>query len=158
MTVIRQRAAEGLQVGDTFIVSRRFSDQDVMRFADVSRDYNPIHFDRRFVQTKAFDDCICHGLLVASLVTEVGGQIGWLASGMNFKFRKPVYINDVITCEFTIAHMDDRGWAKAVATFRNQDDTIVLEAELFGIVPGQSERAVLNAMLSEGDPTNKITM
>ena len=93
---------------------------------------------------------------MASLVTEVGGQIGWLASGMNFKFRRPVYIGDEITCEFTVVQMDDRRWAKAEGKFLNQDNEAVLDAEVFGIIPGPQEQSVLEAMLAEGDPTNKL--
>ena len=156
MTTIRKRAAQGLQVGDSFTVSRIFTHEDVIRFAAISRDYNPVHFDQRFAHVKHFDDCICHGLLVASLVTEVGGQIGWLASGMNFKFRRPVYIGDEITCEFTVVQMDDRRWAKAEGKFFNQDNEAVLDAEVFGIIPGPQEQSVLEAMLAEGDPTNKL--
>jgi acyl dehydratase len=156
MTTIRRKAAQGLQVGDSFTVTRVYTLQDVTQFAAISRDYNPVHFDRRFAQTKHFNDRICHGLLVASLVTEVGGQIGWLASGMNFKFRKPVYVGDEITCEFTIIQIDDRRWAKATGKFTNQNGESVLDAEVLGIVPGPKEQTVLNAMLAEGDPTNRI--
>ncbi len=41
----RERAAEGLQVGDCFTVSRCFSEDDVRQFAQISRDYNPVHCD-----------------------------------------------------------------------------------------------------------------
>ena len=63
MSHIRKKAIEGLEIGDTFSVSRTFTEQDVVRFADISRDYNPIHFDQRFTKVKNFDGLICHGLL-----------------------------------------------------------------------------------------------
>ena len=90
MSDIRLKAVEGLKSGDTFSVSRTFHWRDVVRFADISRDYNPVQFDERFSKVKNFDRCICHGLLIATLLTEIGGKIGWLASGMNFRFIKPV--------------------------------------------------------------------
>jgi hypothetical protein len=92
MVGFRQRAAEGLQVGDSFRTSRTFTDDDVIRFAKISRDYNPVHFDARFAKARNLPAPICHGLLAASLVTEIGGQIGWLASAMNFRFKGPVYV------------------------------------------------------------------
>ena len=125
-------------------------------FAHITRDYNPIHFDERFVRTKNFNGRICHGLLVASILTEVGGQIGWLASEMNFRFRRPVYFGDTVECELTITEIDERNRARARATYRNQDGTIVLEADLAGIVPGEAEREVLKTMVAEGDPTNMV--
>ena len=155
MSYIRKKAIAGLTQGDSFAVSRTFTEQDTMAFADMSRDYNPVHFDDRFAEVKNFRGRICHGLLVASLLTEIGGQIGWLASGMNFRFRKPVYFGDTIECSLTITELDDRNRAKAEAVFKNQQDEIVLEAHLTGIVPGPPEQRVMEAMRAEGDPTNK---
>src|SRR5437867_13234857 len=107
MSEIRKKAIGGLRRGDSFVAVRTFTEQDVAVFADISRDYNPVHFDRRFAKGKNFRDRICHGLLVASLLTEIGGQIGWLASGMTFRFRKPAYLGDTIECRFTITELDD---------------------------------------------------
>ena len=156
MSLIRKKTIAGLAIGDTFCVSRTFAEEDVVRFADISQDYNPVHFDERFTSVKGLDGRICHGLLVASLLTEVGGQIGWLASGMSFKFKGPVYIGETITCRFTITDMDARGRTTANAVFNNQKDITVLEAVVTGIVPGSSEKEVMKQMVAEGDPTNKI--
>jgi len=156
MSHIRQKAIQGLKVGDSFSISRTFTEKDVTHFAEITRDYNPVHFDERFSRVKNFDGRICHGLLVASMISEIGGQIGWLASEMNFRFKKPVYIGDTVQCSLTITSVDDRGRAEAEAVFRRKDQTIVLEASLKGIPPGTREREVLKAMVAEGDPTNKL--
>jgi len=158
MSRIRKKAVEGLKAGDTFSVSRTFSELDVIQFADISRDYNPVHFDERFSKVKNFDSRICHGLLIASLITEIGGQIGWLASGMHFEFKKPVHFGNTIRCDFMIAELDARGHAKAEAVFTNENGVIVLEAVLTGIVPGVREKQVMKDMLDEGDPTNRISL
>jgi len=155
MSHIRKKTIAGLERGDSFAVSRTLTEQDTLAFADISRDYNPVHFDRRFAKARNFHAPICHGLLVASLLTEIGGQIGWLASEMNFRFRKPVYFGDTIECRFTITELDERHRARAEAVFKNQRDEIVLEAHLRGIVPGASEKQAMEAMMAEGDPTNK---
>ena len=126
-----------------------------MAFAEISRDYNPVHFDHRFAEVKCFRGRICYGLLVSSILTEIGGQIGWLASGMNFRFKKPVYFGDTIECCFTITELDERNRAKAEAVFKNQKDEIVIEAHVTGIIPGLPEKRVMEAMMAEGDPTNK---
>ena len=156
MSHIRKKAIKGLEKGDTFTVSRTYSEQDVIQFADISRDYNPIHFEEQFSHAKKLDGLICHGLLIASMVTEIGGQIGWLASGMEFEFKKPVYIGDTIKCDFTIIELDDRGRAKAEAVFTNKNNITVLEAALMGIVPGTKEKQIMKDMVDKGDPTNKI--
>jgi 3-hydroxybutyryl-CoA dehydratase len=154
---LRERAAEGLQVGDSFRTTRTFTDDDVSLFAQISRDYNPIHFDARFAKTRNFPAPICHGLLAASLATEIGGQIGWLASAMNFRFKGPVYIGETITCNWVITAIDQKGRAKASVTITKEDGVTVIEAEIGGIVPGLEARKVLSQMLSEGDPTNGPT-
>ena len=156
MSNIRTRTIEGLKTGDTFTVTRTFTEQDVSSFADITRDYNPIHFDERFTGVKHLKGRICHGLLVGSLLTEVGGQIGWLASKMDFRFRNPVYFGDTVTCDLIITDIDSKNRALASARFRNQEGTVVLEADLGGILPGDAEREVLKSMVSEGDPTNKV--
>ena len=148
MSQIRSQTVRGLTVGETFTVSRKFTEQDMITFADITRDYNPIHFDERFVRAKKLKGRICHGLLVGSLLTEIGGQIGWLASEMNFRFKKPVYFGDTIECSLTITKIDGRNRARAEVIYRNQDGTIVLEAELAGILPGNRERKVLDAILA----------
>jgi acyl-CoA thioesterase FadM len=90
------------------------------------------------------------------MLTEVGGQIGWLASEMNFRFKRPVYFGDTIECVFTITAINASNRARAKAIYRNQNGVIVLEADLAGILPGKAEKEVLDAMLAEGDPTNKL--
>jgi 3-hydroxybutyryl-CoA dehydratase len=155
MSYIRKKTIAGLKPGDSFTVSRTFTENDATAFADVGRDYNPVHFDLRFAKAKSFHGPICQGLLVASLLTEIGGQIGWLASEMNFRFKKPVYFGDTIECRFTITELDNRNRAKAEVMFKNHRDETVIEAYVTGIAPGLPERRVMEVMMAEGDPTNK---
>jgi len=156
MTHIREKAIEGLNVGDMFSVSRKFTENDMNLFADITRDYNPVHFDERFTEVKGYDSRICHGLLVAGMITEIGGQMGCLATDMRFSFKKPVYFGDSIVCKLVISEQDDNGWFNAKAEYKNQNGTIVIEALLKGIGPGFKEKEVMKAMIAEGDPTNKI--
>jgi 3-hydroxybutyryl-CoA dehydratase len=149
MSQIRNRTIQGLTVGSTFTVSRTFMERDMLTFAEITRDYNPIHFDERFVVAKKLKGRICHGLLVGSLLTEIGGQIGWLASEMNFRFKKPVYFGDTIECSLTITKIDRPNRARAEVIYRNQDGFIVLEAELAGILPDERERDILDAISAE---------
>jgi len=154
MSTIRRRAIEGIRVGDVFVVSRTFSERDTAAFAELSRDYNPVHFDGRFAELR-FKDRISHGLLVGSLLTEVGGQIGCLASGMTFSFRKPVYFGDTIVCRFTVTELDERLRAKAVAVFTNQDEEVVIEAHLTGILPGPEQREIMETIVSADDSAHR---
>ena len=55
MSSMRMKAIEGISVGDTFTTSRTFTEQHVMDFAKISRDYNPVHFDERFTAAMKFN-------------------------------------------------------------------------------------------------------
>ena len=156
MSSMRMKAIEGISVGDTFTTSRTFTEQQVMDFAKITRDYNPVHFDERFVKAMKFNGKICHGLLVGSMLTEIGGQLGWLATEMDFKFQKAVHFGDTITLELTVIAIDENGLATSEAIFTNQDGVVVLEALVKGFAPGEPGKHVMRAMIAEGDPTNKI--
>ena len=156
MSEIRQKMITGIASGDRFVVTRTITRQDIVDFARITKDYNPVHFDDRFAKVKKFDGKISHGLLAASLLTEIGGQIGWLATEMNFKLKKPVYAGDTICCELVITNIDDSGMACAKAVITNEDKTVVIESVLKGILPGKPEKQIIRSMIAEGDPSNKI--
>jgi acyl dehydratase len=154
---VRQKAIDGLYKGDTFVHTRRFSQKETEEFGDLTRDYNPVHYDPRWTTAKGFGGLICHGLIVGSMICEIGGQIGWLATGMDFKFIRPVYMGDTITCRMQITTVGARGRAEADAVFTNQDGETVCRARLTGRVPMKKEKNILKQMVAEGDPTNKLS-
>ena len=157
MSNIRQRAAEGLYIGDQFTITRRFTAEEIVSFASLSRDYNPVHCDSVYAELKGLRAPIAHGLLTASLITEIGGQIGWLAMSMSFQFKRPVYAGETLTCDWIIREIDEKGRAKAEVRVVNGGGITVLEAETAGVLPGANERQRLVRMLAEGDPTNGVT-
>ncbi|MCU0564326.1 MAG: acyl dehydratase [Desulfobacterales bacterium] len=156
MSAIRRRAIEGIEAGDTFTVTRCFSEADTVRFGELTRDYNPVHHDDRFALAKGLPGRICHGLLIGALLTEIGGQIGWLASGMSFRFLGPVSFDETVSCTLTVHTVDPRGKARASAEMRAGDGRLVATAELFGLLPSAADRAVMQRMVDEGDPSNPL--
>ena len=156
MSTLRQRAADGLRQGDTFSITRTFSYAETEEFGRLTRDYNPVHYDRRFAAGKGFPGLILHGLLTAAMVCELGGQVAWLASGMSFRFRQPVLPGDTITLEFTINALDEEGRARGRGVYTNQHGECVVECEIFGRVPGPEDAPRLREMMEAGDPTNPL--
>jgi 3-hydroxybutyryl-CoA dehydratase len=156
MSDLRRRAIRGLKAGDTFEITRTFTREDTVAFGALTRDYNPVHYEPRFAQDKGLSGIVCHGLLTGSMICEVGGQIAWLATGMSFRFRRPVYPGDTIACRLVISEVDERGRARAAATFTNQHGEQVATAELTGYLPTGRAREILADMVAEGDPTNAI--
>ncbi|MBU0463589.1 MAG: MaoC family dehydratase [Proteobacteria bacterium] len=153
---IRLKAINGLKPGDSFIYQRRFTKKETLLFGDMTRDYNPVHYDERWTKEKGFKELICHGLLVGSMLCEFGGQVGWLATGMNFKFIHPVYFGDTIQCSVTITKIQGNNRAEAEAVFINQDKIQVCSAHMTGRLPMEKEKAILRTMVKEGDPTNQL--
>jgi acyl dehydratase len=146
MTQIRKKTIAGLKVGDTFTVSRTFVEKDVEGFADMTNNFNPAYFDEKFVKARGLKGKICPGLLVGSLVTEIGGQMGWIASKLDLRFKKPVYIGDTVTCSLIISCMASRGLTEAKAVCRNQGGETVLEAFLKGYIPVDQEIQILQTV------------
>lgn len=158
MSFLRRQAAKGrLRKGTTARVSRTFTKEDLQAFGRITRDYNPVHYEPRWVEGKGFDGLIHHGLLVGSMLCEPGGQWGLLAADMSFTFRRPVYVGDTITCEMTITEITGRCRARVKCEFTNQHDQVVMWAEVSGYLPNRSEQDLLRQMLAEGDPTNKLS-
>ncbi|WDP91917.1 MAG: acyl dehydratase [Desulfobacter sp.] len=153
---LREQAAHGLKTGDTFVIKRTFSREETNDFGDLTRDYNPVHYDGQWTRSKGFDGLICHGLLVGGMICEFGGQVGWLASGMEFKFIRPVYFDETIECRITLNRLEDNGRAEAQGLFFNGEGVQVAQVLLRGILPTGSEKVLLDQMISEGDPTNKL--
>lgn len=153
---MRQRAIQGIKVGDSFRISRTFSREEIDAFGDLTRDYNPVHYHTRWSKAKGFDDLACHGLLVGSMLCEIGGQVAWLATGMTFKFVRPVYPGVTITCALTITAIDPGGRAEAEAVLTDDNGDPVCLAQLKGRLPKGSERDLLDTLVKEGDRFNSL--
>jgi acyl dehydratase len=143
-TQIRKQLVAGVKTGDSFSVTRTFTEDDLHLFTGVSHDHNPIHFNTEYAAAKGFEGVVCHGLHVGSLITEIGGQLSMLAAGMNFRFHRPVYFGDTITCTLTIDEMDERGRVKCTALFANQKGETVIEGQLFGTLPNAEELSIIS--------------
>ena len=132
-----QEAFEELRVGQTFTFRRTFTDGDVALFCGVTGDYNPYHQDEAFARESWYGRLTIPGLLTGSMLTHVGGMLGFLATEMSFEYLAPVFVGDTVTCTVTIAQKDEeRRRVKASTTFVNQDGVEVLRAS-FGGFPGR---------------------
>lgn len=128
-----REAFDMLQVGQTFTFRRTFTEGDVALFCGVTGDYNPYHIDRPFIEESWFKRPIIPGLLTASMMTHIGGMIGFLATEMTFQFLAAVFIGDTITCTVIVTEKDEkqRG-VRATATFVNQNGVEVLRSTFAG--------------------------
>ena len=122
--------------GETVTARRTFEHEDVRRFADATGDRGDHHLDP--------DDegrLLVHGLLTASLATEIGGRYNVLARTMTYEFRRPVYTGETVQCAATfttVERRDDGDWEVAadVEYVREADEAVVLIGAFDGVVRG----------------------
>ena len=126
-------AFNAIQEGQVFTFRRTFTAGDVALFCGVTGDYNPYHIDQTFLEESWFKRPIIPGLLTGSMITHIGGMIGFLASEMEFKFLSPVYVGDTITCTVTFVQRDEvKRKLRARATYINQNGEEVLQCTFAG--------------------------
>ena len=133
---LREAFAE-MRVGQTFTFRRTFTDGDVALFCGVTGDYNPYHQDESFAKESWYGRLTIPGLLTGSMLTHIGGLLGFLATEMSFKYLTPVFVGDTITCTVAIIGKDEEERRiSARADFVNQDGVEVLRA-FFNGFPGR---------------------
>lgn len=83
-------------------MARTITEADIVLFAGLTGDYNPIHTDAVFAAQQPFGERIAHGLLIVSIVSGLAYRLGLLEgtadalTGIEWKFRGPVKIGDTI--------------------------------------------------------------
>jgi acyl dehydratase len=94
---------EDLAVGQEFTGPRRtITEADVVAFAQLSGDWNPLHTDAEFAAQTRFGARIAHGLLTLSAVTGLMDRTGLFDGsavamlGIEWRLAKPVFIGDTI--------------------------------------------------------------
>ena len=60
-----------LKAGEILRLTRTFSELDVLEYAKVSHDSNPLHFDSKCAQNAGFEAQLVHGMLVAALFPRI---------------------------------------------------------------------------------------
>lgn len=132
-----REAFDEMHVGQTFTFRRTFTDGDVTLFCGVTGDYNPYHQDEAFARESWYGRLTIPGLLTGSMLTHIGGMLGFLATEMSFEYLAPVFVGDTISCTVTITERDEaKRRVTATAGFANQDGLEVLRATFAGF-PGR---------------------
>ena len=132
-----RKALDATFVGQTFTFRRTFTDGDVALFCGVTGDYNPYHQDAAFAKESFYGRLTIPGLLTGSMLTHIGGLLGFLATEMSFEYVAPVYVGDTITCTVTVLEKDEpRRRVECGADFVNGEGARVLRARFAGF-PGQ---------------------
>lgn len=123
-----------LSVGQKATRSLTLTTNHVKIFAELSGDYNPLHFDQEFVSKTKFKRLVVQGglttgLLHALVAMDMPGP-GTVFLSQNWKFTAPVFINDTITAEATVLTVHEtKPVTQLQIKITQQDGVIVLEGE-----------------------------
>lgn len=105
-----------LAVGMTFEHERLITRADILAFAELSGDYGEHH-------VRADGPLMAHGLLVASIVTKIGGDLNYISGNMYVDFKAPVYEGESILGRLTITALQQ-------GRLRNK---LAMRCEVFGL-------------------------
>jgi 3-hydroxybutyryl-CoA dehydratase len=103
------RYFEEFEVGEALETpARTITETDVVIFAGLSGDYNPLHTDAEFAKETMFGERIAHGMLGLSIVSGLAWRTGFMEGtadaliSVETKFRNPVKFGDTIRARFVV--------------------------------------------------------
>jgi 3-hydroxybutyryl-CoA dehydratase len=136
---------EDLAPGMTETYVKEVKASDVVGFAEISGDRNPIHLSEHFAAKTPFGGRIAHGLYTASLISAVIGTRlpgpGAVYLSQTLSFKAPVHIGDVVEASVEVIELIAKGRRAKLACRCKVGDTLVLEGEALVKVPGRAEGA-----------------
>jgi 3-hydroxybutyryl-CoA dehydratase len=124
-------------VGDNFFSGQRtIFDKDILSFAELSGDRNPIHIDDEYSGKSMYGERIAHGLLVLSISSGLAFELGFAERStaafraLEWKFKGPIKIGDTIRAVFEVIEKreissEEAGLVIFQVKVLNQDDKIV---------------------------------
>lgn len=123
-----------IKIGDKASLSKVFTEDDVIQFAKISKDMNPIHLDKEFAASYIFGQRIVHGMLVASLFSgllgkEIPGE-GAIYLRQDLIFKAPVLIGEEVTASVEVKHIrEDKHILTLQTVCTNYKGDVVIEGE-----------------------------
>ncbi len=122
---------EDLKVGMTALYAKTITEADIILYAGVSGDTNPVHLNAEFAEKTIFKERIAHGMLSAGLLSTVFGTKlpgpGAIYMSQNLNFKAPVCIGDTVVAKVTLKEINGKKVTfDCVCTI---GETVVLDGE-----------------------------
>jgi 3-hydroxybutyryl-CoA dehydratase len=146
------KTADEIAVGDRVTVAYAITDDDLRKFAEISGDWNPLHFDDEYAGRSMFRQRIAHGMISLAKFSGIFGMdlpgTGTLWETQEVRFVGPVFLN---TPYLAVAEVTEKDRRRVVITTWVEDEngTHVLEGKAHVIPIGESARKRLEASLSD---------
>jgi len=132
---------EDIQIGQSASYAKTITEADILQFAGVSGDDNPVHINQEYAETTRFGGRIAHGMLTASLIsTVVGTKLpgeGAIYVSQSTQFKAPVRIGDTVTAIATVSALDPAKKHVSFATECRVKGQVVLKGESVLVAPSR---------------------
>jgi len=133
---------EDLSVGMTAVFAKTVTEADIVLFAGISGDINPVHLNHEFATETMFEGRIAHGMLTASFVsTVIGTRLpgpGAIYLKQNLNFRSPVRAGDTARARATVKEVLLEKRRIVMETTVTVGDSVVLDGEALILVPSRT--------------------
>jgi 3-hydroxybutyryl-CoA dehydratase len=136
---------EDLSVGMSASFGKTVTEADIMAFAGVSGDTNPVHLHQGFAEQTMFKGRVAHGMLSASFISTILGTKlpgpGCIYVSQDIKFRAPVRAGDTVTATATITEIVPEKRRVKLKTVCKVGDLVVIDGEAVALVPNRPKSA-----------------
>ena len=126
-------AFEDLEIGLRASVGKTITEADILLFAAVSTDTNPVHLDAEVAKQSMFKERVAHGMLSAGLISAVLGTRlpgpGTIYMGQTLRFRAPVRIGDTVTATAEVTALDAEKKRATLKTTCTVAGKVVIDGE-----------------------------
>ena len=132
---------EDLREGMTACLGKTVTDTDLVMFAGLSMDTNPVHVNEAFAKETMFKGRIAHGMLGAALLSAVFGTKmpgpGCIYVAQSLKFKAPVRVGDTMVARVTVKALHEKKKFAEFETVVTVDDKTVIDGEATLMVPSR---------------------
>ncbi len=134
---------EDLEVGMSATYAKTITETDIVMFAGMSGDNNPVHLNHEFASSTMFEGRIAHGMLSAGFISTVLGTKmpgpGCIYLSQNLKFKAPVRANETVTAKVTIIKMIPEKRFVELETICSVNGKPVITGDAVVMVPSRSK-------------------
>jgi acyl dehydratase len=124
----------GLRVGQTAERVKTVTEADVRAFAEITGDYNPLHFDETFAAQTRFGRLVAQGGIAAGLFNALVAMdmpgAGTVFMSQSLTYRAPAYLGDTLTARVEVLSLKpDKPVCQLKFEVINQDGVCILDGE-----------------------------
>ena len=149
MEEIENRTYDELELGEEATFERTLEERDLVLFAAVSGDMNPLHLDPEFAAQSSFGERIAHGMWSGAVISAAMAMTlpgpGSVYAGQELSFRRPVRLGDTLTVHLKVVDKARKGKAQLpfvtiACTVTNQKSETVVTGNATVIAPETKQR------------------